>query len=251
MDGPRTISHLLNSRPLLWALLAAPALWLTWRWGSGALAYGEVVGRSGVWSALLLLPTTAVTPLRLLFSQRHWLTWLIARRGDFGVAAFAYAGAHAAAYVIGKDDLRVIFQDARQLWLLAGWAALLIFVMFAAATDDDAVVRILRQSWRWLYRFDAANAALVVVHRALKKWHRIVYVGAALVFVHWALSAFDPLTMQVQTSLRAYGYYSGPIDGIIGSMSRDALARFQHDHRMPITGTITPEVLEAAGIVPN
>jgi sulfoxide reductase heme-binding subunit YedZ len=246
-----SIAHLLNSRLLLWALLAAPAVWLLWRWGSGALVYGEVVSRSGIWGGLLLIPTTAVTPVRLLFSQRHWLTWLIARRGDLGVAAFAYAGAHAAAYVIGKDDLRVIFQDARQLWLLAGWAALLIFLTFAATTDDDAAVRILRQSWRSLHRFGYPSAGPGVLHRALKKWHRVVYIGAALVFAHWALSAFDPLTVQVQASLHAYGYYSGPIDGIIGSKSRDALTRFQHDHRLPITGSITPEVLKAVGIIPN
>jgi len=211
-----------------------------------------VVSRSGVCSALLLVPTTAVTPLRLLFSQRPWLTWLIERRGDLGFAAFAYAGAHAAAYVIGKDSLGVIFQEARQSWLVAGWAALLIFLTFAAAaTDEDAAGRVLRRAWRWLHRVDYASAVLGVVHRALKKWRRVVYIGAALVVAHWALSAFDPLTVQVQTSLQAHGYYGGPIDGIIGSMSRDALARFQHDHRLPVTGSITPEVLEAVGIVPN
>lgn len=210
-----------------------------------------MVSRSGVWGALLLIPTTAVTPLRLLFPQRSWLIWLTERRGDLGIAAFAYAGAHATAYVTGKDDLRVIAQEATQPWLLAGWAALLIFVTFAATTDDEVAVRLLRRSWRWLRRLGHAPAALVFAHRVLKKWHRVVYVGAALVFVHWALSAFDPLTVQVQTALHAHGYYAGPIDGIIGSRSRDALARFQHDHRLPITGTITPEVLDAVGIVPN
>ncbi len=250
VDGRANIARFLNSRPLLWALLAVPALWLLGRWGSGALVYGEVVSRSGIWGALLLIPTTAVTPMRLLFAQRRWLTWLIERRGDLGLAAFAYAGAHAAAYVIGKDDLRVIFQDARQSWLLAGWAALLIFLTFAATTDD-AAMHVLRRSWKWLHRLEHASAALVFVHRALKRWHRVVYVGAALVFVHWALSAFDPLTLQVQTALHAYGYYDGPIDGIIGARSRDALARLQHDHRLPVTGTITPEVLEVIGITGN
>jgi methionine sulfoxide reductase heme-binding subunit len=230
--------------------LAFPALWLLWRWASGAATYGEVVSRSGIWGALLLIPTSAVTPLRLLLSRKVRLTWLVERRGDLGIATFAYAGMHAAAYVIGKDDPGAVLREAGQAWLLMGWAAFLIFLTFAATTED-AAVHLVRRSWRWLHRSRHAGAALAMVHRVLKTWHRIVYAGAALVFVHWALSAFDPLTVQVQAALRAYGYYAGPIDGIIGPLSRDALARFQHDHRMAITGTITPEVLDAAGIVPN
>lgn len=217
---------------------------------SGGSTYGEVVSHSGLWGALLLIPTSAVTPLRLLFLQRPWLTWLIERRGDLGVAAFAYAGVHTAAYAIGKDDLGHIIQEARQSWLLAGWAALLIFVTFAATTDD-AAVRVLRRSWRWLHRLEIADAALAFVHRSLKRWHRVVYVGAALVFVHWALAAFDPLTLQVQTNLHAYGYYNGPLDGIIGAESRIALEQLQRDYGLLVTGTITAEVLEVLGIVPN
>lgn len=55
--------------------------------------------------------------------------------------------------------------------------------------------------------------------------------------------------MQVQAALTAYGYYSGPIDGIIGSASRTALSKFQADYSLKVTGTITPEVLDAMGIV--
>lgn len=230
--------------------MAAPALWLVSRWAAGVLTYGEVVSRTGLWGAVLLVPATAVTPLRLLFSQRPWLTWLVERRGDLGGASFAYAGTHAAVYVIGKDDLRLIVLEARQAWLLAGWAALLIFLLFAATTDD-AAVRLLRRSWRGLHRLRRVSLALDVVHRVLSRWHRVVYFGAALVFVHWALSAFDPLTMQVQTALHAYGYYDGPIDGIIGWRSQDALEGFQRDHGIPVTGTITREVLDVMGIVPN
>jgi sulfoxide reductase heme-binding subunit YedZ len=231
-------------------LLAAPALWLLWQWASGASTYGEAVRRSGIFGAVLLIPTTAVTPLRLLFGPRPWTLWLGERRGDLGLASFTYAGTHAVAYVIGKNDLGLILREAGQGWLLAGWAALAIFLTFAATTDDSAV-RLLRRSWRWLHRSDYASAALGVVHRALKRWHRVVYFGAALVFVHWALSAFDPLTLRVQTALKIYGYYSGPMDGIIGQRSQDALGQFQQDFGLPVTRTITPEVLDVLGIVPN
>lgn len=55
--------------------------------------------------------------------------------------------------------------------------------------------------------------------------------------------------MQVQTALLSYGYYEGPIDGIIGAGSREALRRFQNDFNLEVTGTITPQVLDAFGIV--
>lgn len=62
-------------------------------------------------------------------------------------------------------------------------------------------------------------------------------------------AAFTNIAMQVQAALTAFGYYSGPIDGIIGSASRAALSKFQADYSLKVTGTITPEVLDAMGIV--
>ncbi|MGR3662472.1 MAG: peptidoglycan-binding protein [Paracoccaceae bacterium] len=58
-------------------------------------------------------------------------------------------------------------------------------------------------------------------------------------------------TMEVQAALLALGYYNGAIDGIIGSGSRSALSRFQADYGLKVTGTITPEVLDAMGITAN
>lgn len=59
---------------------------------------------------------------------------------------------------------------------------------------------------------------------------------------------FKRIAKQVQTALMAYGYYNGAIDGIIGSGSKSALSRFQADYGLKVTGTITPEVLDAFGI---
>ncbi|SHK60706.1 His-Xaa-Ser repeat protein HxsA [Shimia gijangensis] len=62
---------------------------------------------------------------------------------------------------------------------------------------------------------------------------------------------FKQIAMQVQTALMSYGYYNGAIDGIIGSGSKTALSRFQSDYGLKVTGTITPEVLDAFGISAN
>jgi len=59
---------------------------------------------------------------------------------------------------------------------------------------------------------------------------------------------FKKIAMQVQLALTSYGYYSGAIDGIIGRGSKAALSRFQSDFSLKVTGTITPEVLNAMGI---
>lgn len=54
---------------------------------------------------------------------------------------------------------------------------------------------------------------------------------------------------RVQLGLRSYGYYNGAIDGIVGRETRASLVRFQTDFRLKVTGTITPEVLDAFKIV--
>ena len=176
------MTRLLNSHPLLWALLAVPGIWMLARWASGAATYGEVVSDSGVWAAQLLILTMAVTPVRLLFRRGRWLVWLMRRRRDFGVATFAYACAHTAVYVIRKNDSHVIVREATEPWLLVGWIALAILLALAA-TSNDASVRILRRMW--------------------KRLHRLVYAGAILVFVHWALSAFDPLMAYIHLGVLA------------------------------------------------
>lgn len=58
-------------------------------------------------------------------------------------------------------------------------------------------------------------------------------------------SQIEGVVRQVQMGLIAYGYYEGPADGIVGPKTREALVKFQTDFRLTVTGTITPEVLDA------
>lgn len=59
---------------------------------------------------------------------------------------------------------------------------------------------------------------------------------------------FTDIVTRVQLGLRAYGYYSGIIDGLVGPETQAALTRFQTDFNLPVTGTVTPQVLDALGI---
>lgn len=60
-----------------------------------------------------------------------------------------------------------------------------------------------------------------------------------------AASEIQNVVRRVQISLKALGYYQGAIDGIVGPQTRSALERYQRDYGLQVTGTITPEVLDA------
>lgn len=60
---------------------------------------------------------------------------------------------------------------------------------------------------------------------------------------------FLEIAKQVQLGLYSWGYYTGEIDGIVGPATRLALSSMQADWSLNVTGTITPEVLDALKIV--
>lgn len=53
---------------------------------------------------------------------------------------------------------------------------------------------------------------------------------------------------EVQGALARQGYYQGSIDGAIGPQSRRAIARYQQDRGLQVTGTITSSLLRSLGI---
>lgn len=58
-------------------------------------------------------------------------------------------------------------------------------------------------------------------------------------------SQIQDIVRRVQVGLMAYGYYDGDLDGVVGPQTRAALRQFQTDFQLKVTGTITPEVLDA------
>lgn len=55
--------------------------------------------------------------------------------------------------------------------------------------------------------------------------------------------------VNVQTELQREGYYNGGVDGLLGPMTRDALARYQSDNGLVVTQAIDEPTLEALGLV--
>lgn len=58
----------------------------------------------------------------------------------------------------------------------------------------------------------------------------------------------DPNVTAVQTDLARLSYYHGAIDGLFGRDTRDALARYQTDQHLAVTGTLTTATLQSLGI---
>jgi len=56
---------------------------------------------------------------------------------------------------------------------------------------------------------------------------------------------FAEIVRRVQAALYAQGYYTGPLDGTVGPNTTAALFKFQKDHGLRVTGTVTTETLNA------
>jgi hypothetical protein len=52
---------------------------------------------------------------------------------------------------------------------------------------------------------------------------------------------------EVQSQLAKVGYYHGAIDGILGDATEAALSRYQQDHDLSVTGTVTSATLQSLG----
>lgn len=163
---------LLSSRVLFWMLLYFALAVQTYRYVIGAAFYGEYLHWTGVQSARLLIAAMAVTPLRLTFPNASWVQWLLRRRRDIGVATFFYAVAHTVAYLENQESIQSIVRGGLAFEILVGWLAFAIMFLLAA-TSNDLSVRVMRNRWKSL--------------------HRTVFLGAALTFLHWILTAFNPM----------------------------------------------------------
>lgn len=58
----------------------------------------------------------------------------------------------------------------------------------------------------------------------------------------------DQVVLDVQARLQSEGYYNGPIDGLLGPMTRQAITAFQADHGLAITSSIDRPTLATLGL---
>jgi peptidoglycan hydrolase-like protein with peptidoglycan-binding domain len=58
----------------------------------------------------------------------------------------------------------------------------------------------------------------------------------------------DQVVVDVQEQLQGDGYYAGPIDGVLGPMTRQAIANFQADHGLAVTSAVDEPTLATLGL---
>jgi len=58
----------------------------------------------------------------------------------------------------------------------------------------------------------------------------------------------DATVQAVQTQLTQLGYYTGPVDGIFGPATRDAVAKYQIANQLNVTGSLSPDTLQSLGL---
>lgn len=79
-----------------------------------------------------------------------------------------------------------------------------------------------------------------------------VYAGWSILarpaFIAYPAFATLPVEVSVQVELTDRGYYSGPIDGDIGSVTEAAISRYQAANQLAVTGTINQALLVSLGI---
>jgi putative peptidoglycan binding protein len=59
----------------------------------------------------------------------------------------------------------------------------------------------------------------------------------------------DQVVVNVQAQLQRDGYYDGPIDGVLGPMTRQAIAAFQADNGLAVTSAVDEPTLATLGLV--
>ncbi len=103
----------------------------------------------------------------------------------------------------------------------------------------------------YVYRGGAYYPANVVVNKAY-----IAPVGAYAgwtvitqpYYVTYPVYATYPVEVAVQVQLQRLGYYGGAIDGQIGPSTQAAIAKFQSQNGIAVTGTITQALLKTLHI---
>lgn len=66
--------------------------------------------------------------------------------------------------------------------------------------------------------------------------------------LYWGVSGDD--VVRVQTRLRDWGYYRGPVDGLYGSQTQQSVVQFQLNNGLVPDGVVGPKTWEALGFPP-
>lgn len=129
----------------------------------------DLLHPSGEWAVRMMVVAMAIGPLADCVGRPGWVLWLLARRRWFGFAAFLYALAHLACYVIDMGTLDDMLAEVTEHGIWTGWAALLLLAA-PGLTSTNAAMRALRRNWKRLQRLAYPAALFTAAHWVLLTW---------------------------------------------------------------------------------
>ncbi len=169
----------LNSKLLLWVVLAIPAAAMLRAFLMGTTDAADLLHPSGEFSARLMIVAMMIAPLIAVVGAHGWLRWLLARRRALGVAAFGYAVLHLVLYVVDMGVLDDMLAEVGAPGIWTGWVAFALMIPLAL-TSNDASMRALQSGWKRLQRLAYPAALLTLAHWVF------VHNNAVAALVHFA-----------------------------------------------------------------
>ncbi len=161
--GLPVLRIILNNKPLFWAVVAIPAVFMVAGWSRGAVLSGDLLHPTGETSARLMIIAMMIAPLIAVIGPRGWLRWLLARRRALGVAAFGYALLHLILYLVDMGVLADMLAEFTAPGIWTGWVAFALMTPLAL-TSNDASMRALKSGWKRLQRLVYPAALLTLLH---------------------------------------------------------------------------------------
>lgn len=159
-----------HSKPLVFAGLIAPLMWMLWAGLSGRLGPDPskaLVDYTGLWTFRMLLLCLAMTPLRYLTRRSFWIRY----RRMLGLFAFFYALVHVSSYVFllfGAQWADIAVELSKRPYVIVGITAFFLLLPLAL-TSTHGWQRRLRTRWVMLHRLIYPASILALVHFAWVK----------------------------------------------------------------------------------
>ena len=178
-----------NSKYFFWFLLMLPSIGFMVGLWNGTTDFHKLLHPTGEFSARFMILAMLVSPFMIIWKDRRWPRWLMARRRYLGVAAFLYGLLHTAFYILDKGGFDPILAEALELGIWTGWVAILIFVPLGLTSNDYAVRR-LGPGWKMLQRLTYLAALLTLAHWVFihyKFGGAAVHFGILVVFEAWRI----------------------------------------------------------------
>lgn len=145
-------------------LAAVPGLWMAVDWRTGAYGPIPAIGFtywSGLWAAVMLLATLAVTPVRHLFR----LNRAIEARRILGLSSLFYSLVHTAAFgMLFRWDWAALAGQMARPTLLVATLSLAVLILLGVTSTDAAVHRLGAAGWQRLHRLNYLATGLAVLH---------------------------------------------------------------------------------------